>query len=330
MNGGQRRKDISSLNSPRLPAGASPAQTERSAVLGYDYASKEKLALRVCNLCGSDGWTILTQRDRYGFPAQTTACSRCGLTVLNPRMTAAAYSHFYNGVYRPLVSAYHGRRIDAETVKLEQMAYASEMEGLLGAYLQGKGGARFLDVGGSTGVVVAHLASRFGLKATVLDPCVAEVAEAKALGIETITALLEEWQPGNDRFQVIGMFQTIDHLLDVAGALRKLRTVIAEDGIFIVDIVDFRAAYLKNGSVERAVKIDHPFSLTEETTEGFLARAGFVPSWKVYRADHLHILYVCYPCVPVPNALPSIESVDRFFWEVRCVENDACRAGDVP
>ena len=64
-------------------------------------------------------------------------------------------------------------------------------------------------------------------------------AEAQAMGIETITALVEEWQPEGRRFQVVGMFQTIDHLLDVAATLAKLRTIIAEDGIFVADILDF-------------------------------------------------------------------------------------------
>ena len=45
---------------------------------------------------------------------------------LNPRMTAAAYGRFYDGVYRPLVSAFHGRLIDARTIQAEQRDYAAD------------------------------------------------------------------------------------------------------------------------------------------------------------------------------------------------------------
>ena len=41
-------------------------------------------------------------------------------------MTAAAYGRFYDGVYRPLVSAFHGRIIDARTIQAEQREYAAD------------------------------------------------------------------------------------------------------------------------------------------------------------------------------------------------------------
>jgi hypothetical protein len=117
------------------------------------------------------------------------------------------------------------------------------------------------------------------------------------------------------------MFQTIDHLLDVAATLQKLRSAIDENGLFVVDIVDFRAAYLRNWSVEMAVKIDHPFSLTEPTAELFLARTGFAVVRKAYSADHLHVAYVCRPCSPRPRARASAGSVSSFFREIRYVQN---------
>ena len=41
-------------------------------------------------------------------------------------MTADAYGRFYDGIYRPLVSAFHGRLIDAATIQAEQREYAAE------------------------------------------------------------------------------------------------------------------------------------------------------------------------------------------------------------
>lgn len=315
--------DSTLADRPKVYEDPSRPRAERIAALGYDYSSREREPITACNLCGSDLWTILTHHDRYGFPAQATACGRCGLTVLNPRMTPASYSHFYESVYRPLVSAYYGRRLNAQTVQKEQKIYAVEMDRFLAPFLERRYGEAFLDVGGSTGIVAAHLGRRFGVKATVLDPAPAEIKEARELGVQTITSFIEDWKPGGGRFPIVGMFQTIDHLLDVAATLKKLRSVVTEDGIFIVDIVDFRAAYLKNWSVEAAVKIDHPFSLTEETAEAFLARAGFEPMRKAYSADYHLVAYVCRPCAPEPEAMPSRESVNQFFREVRFVQNIA-------
>src|SRR5688500_10293168 len=106
-------------------------------------------------------------------------------------MTADAYGSFYVGTYRPLVSAYHGRLIDARTIQGEQRDYAVERGDLLAPYLTGGGHRTLLDIGGSTGVVARALAERFGLRATVVDPAPMETAEAQALGLETVEGLIE-------------------------------------------------------------------------------------------------------------------------------------------
>lgn len=309
--------EYSSIHDPAVP------RADRIAAVGYDYAAQPKTAIAVCNGCGSDAWTVISHTDRFGFAVQTTACRVCGTACLNPRLTAEGYAEFYRGVYRPLVSAFHGRLIDARTIQDEQREYAAAYADFAAPFLEDKRGAAMLDVGGSTGIVAAHFARRFGLRATIVDPAPDEIAEAQSLGIETVTALIEDWDAGDRKFPVIGMFQTIDHLLDVTGTLAKLRSVIADDGVFLVDVVDFRAAYLRARSVEAATKIDHPFSLVEQSAEAFFARAGFAVARKNYAPDHLHVGYVLRPGEPQPGALPDSAWLARFFEEIRSVHNSA-------
>jgi 2-polyprenyl-3-methyl-5-hydroxy-6-metoxy-1,4-benzoquinol methylase len=289
--------------------------------LGYDYAAQPREDMTSCNLCGGDTFVGLTHRDRYGYPASAHACSRCGLVFLNPRMTAEAYGEFYQGVYRPLVSAFHGRLIDARTIQQEQRQYAVERAALLGPFLRDGERRTLLDIGGSTGVVASHLVSAFGLRGTLIDPAPAEVEEARRLGLETITGLVEEHDFGDRRFDVVIICQTVDHLLDIAGTLTRVRQLLTAGGILFIDIVDFRAAYLRNASVEAAIKIDHPYYLTEETMTAFLRRAGFAVCRTDYAADHLHVSYVCRPAAPQPDVLPGADSVQWLLREVRFVQN---------
>ena len=263
----------------------------------------------------------LTHRDRYGYPASATACSRCGLVFLNPRMTPGAYIQFYDGVYRPLVSAFHGRQIDARTILDEQQDYAVDRADSVRPFLAGGGRKTMLDIGGSTGVVAAHFAREFGLRGTLIDPAPLEVEHARALGLETITGLVETHDFGSSRYDVVLICQTVDHLLDVGGTLRRVRGLLTEGGFLFVDIVDFRAAYLRNGSVEDATKIDHPYYLTQDTMRAYLRRAGFSVVHEDYAADHLHVSYLCRPAEPEPDALPSAASVEDLLREVRLVQN---------
>ena len=291
---------------------------ERLAALEFDLASQPARRVERCNLCGADRFVVLTHRDRYGFPASASCCRRCGLVFLDPVLTEQAYASFYSGTYRPLVSAYHGRRIDAETIEDEQREYAAALATLLEPYISG---GTLLDIGGSTGVVAEHLAARFGLRAAVLDPAADELARAAGRGLETIAATAESYRPGDRRFDVVLLCQTVDHLLDVASVLATARRLLADGGILFVDIVDFRAAYLRAGSVEDATKIDHPHYLTDATIRAYLARTGFDVVRSYFAADHLHIGYVCSTVEPDTDAVPDASTVERLLEDVRRVQS---------
>jgi 2-polyprenyl-3-methyl-5-hydroxy-6-metoxy-1,4-benzoquinol methylase len=294
---------------------------DRIAALDYDYAAQPKQALDVCNLCGAREFVILAHHDRYGYPAQAHACRHCGLVFLNPRMTPQAYGRFYDGIYRPLVSAFHGRLIDARTIQAEQREYAVERAAFVRPFLANSARKTMLDIGGSTGVVAAHFAEAFALRGTLIDPAPLEVEQAQRLGIETITGLVEEHDFGSRRFDVVLICQTVDHLLDIAATLTRVRQLLTDDGVLFIDIVDFRAAYLRNWSVEDAIKIDHPYYLTERTMVAYLRSSGFEVLRSDYAPDHLHVSYVCRPGRADLDAMPTAASVDDMLREVRFVQN---------
>ena len=299
----------------------SGTRADRIAAVAFDYDAQPKQRVERCNLCGGTVFVTLVHRDRYGYPAPAAACSGCGLVFLDPVMTADAYAGFYERTYRPLVSAYHGRLIDARTIQQEQREYAEERGDLLAPAVSGRGYRTLLDIGGSTGIVANAFARRFTLSATVVDPAPLETAQAQTLGIETIEGLVERVDLGARRFDVVALCQTVDHLLDVSGTLARVRELLTPEGLFFVDIVDFRAAYLRNWSVQEAVKIDHPYYLTEPTAVAFLRRAGFDVERADYAADRLHVSYVARPSSPDRSARPSPASVDDLLREVRFVQN---------
>jgi SAM-dependent methyltransferase len=299
----------------------SDTRTERIAALGFDYAGQPKNAVERCNLCGGQRFVGITHRDRYGFAASAACCGGCGLVFLDPVMTADAYGAFYGGTYRPLVSAFHGRLIDAMTIQDEQQEYAVERGDLLAPFVEGRGYQTLLDIGGSTGVVAHAFAERFTLRGTVVDPAPLETVRAQALGLETIEGLIERIDLGTRRFDVVALCQTVDHLLDISGTLRRIRELINPRGILFVDIVDLRAGYLRNWSVEAAIKIDHPYYLTEATMAAYLRTAGFDVLRSDFAADHLHVSYVASPAAPNGNATPSPDSVTDLLREIRFVQN---------
>jgi SAM-dependent methyltransferase len=218
------------------------------------------------------------------------------------------------------VSAYHGRQIDATTIQDEQRDYAATLSRQIEPHILGLKGGRLLDVGGSTGIVAHHFMQAFGMKATVIDPAPMEVEIARRLNLETVTGFVEDYDSGTTHYQLILMCQTVDHLLDVQSSLSKVHDILGDDGVFFVDIVDFRAAYRRSGSIEEAVKIDHPYYLTEATMDAYLRLSGFAVKAIDYAADHLHIAFTCKKAQP-DAALPAGDEVRETFREIRAIHN---------
>lgn len=293
----------------------------RIAELAYDYDSKPREQRLECNLCGDNRFVTLTHSDRYGYSAKADGCLRCGLVFLNPVMTSDAYTHFYTEVYRPLVSAYHGRLIDAASIQDEQRDYANACGDFMERRIREAGSKTLLDIGGSTGIVAHVLKERFGLEATVIDPAPMEIEVARNLGLNTVTGFVEDYDPGDATYDLIVLCQTVDHLLDVQLSLAKVRSLLSPDGLFFVDIVDFRAAYRRNGSTVGSVKIDHPYYLVEHTMTAYLKRNGFDVLAVNYAADRLHIGYLCSPGEPVSDWLPDPERVEEQWREIRGIQN---------
>jgi 2-polyprenyl-3-methyl-5-hydroxy-6-metoxy-1,4-benzoquinol methylase len=244
-------------------------------VIAYDYDAREKEAVTACNLCGGTDFAALARRDRYGYEATLRMCRRCGLGFLSPRLTADEYGRFYEQVYRPLVSDFHGRRIDAETVQDDQRAYAAELVGFLREHLS-RAPRSVLDVGGSTGIVAGAVRDAFGAEATVLDPAPDELEVAAAAAMETIAGFAEDYDPGKRRWELVLLCQTIDHLLDVRSTLEFMRRATADDGHAFVDELDLLIGARKKG-VEGVAKIDHPYYLTHDTAVALFLATGFEP-----------------------------------------------------
>jgi 2-polyprenyl-3-methyl-5-hydroxy-6-metoxy-1,4-benzoquinol methylase len=246
----------------------------RIAALGWDPSSADAEPIATCNLCASTHLVEVARHDRYGFAQRFVICARCGLGFLSPRLTAAAYADFYDGTYRPLVSAHHGRLIDAVTVQDDQRGYAQELVEFLRASLT-QAPSTVLDVGGSTGIVAAAARDAFAATATVLDPAPAELAVAAAAGMETIEGFAEDYDSAGRQWDLVLLCQTIDHLLDVRSTLTTLRALLDPHGHAFVDVLDLDFALRAKGTIEGAVKVDHPFYLTRHTAVAFFESTGY-------------------------------------------------------
>lgn len=296
----------------------------------FTLAADDLEPVEACNLCGADRFVRVARRDRYGIAVATVLCQRCGLVFLAPRPTAGTYTRFYRDAYRPLVEAYTGRASDPDALEVRQRAYAEALDRYhIGPHLRGDE-TTLLDIGASTGVIAEHFARRYGLEAVCVEPAPAEAAAARARGLETAETLVEDFDPGARRFDVVLLCQSVDHLIDVAGTLERIHGWLADGGLFFVDAVDFRAVLRSKHRLSGALHIDHAYYLIDETMSRFLARAGF----EIVGRDVSSIFHLDYVCrKTAPREVDFDPGVARALYdEIRWVQathhlGQASRAG---
>lgn len=226
-----------------------------SVVFDYDAQPKDRIT---CPVCGRDNGSH-PQTDRFGFQIGVSDCL-CGLTYLNPRMTAEAYMAFYQGPYRALVRHLNPAGPDADTLDAIQTLYGSTLGGQL-RRASVQTGVDFLDAGGSTGALAEGLTSVLPMTSvTVLDPSAEELGRAERRGFCTLRGTLED-PPACGLFGAIVCAKTADHLLDPLAAFRWLRA--HGSGWFFVDIVD------------SPWKIDHPLYWSPRSLKTALTVTGW-------------------------------------------------------
>jgi SAM-dependent methyltransferase len=295
--------------------GAVHDRTERIEALGWTPANAAREDVRRCNLCGGERLVEVARSDRYAFDQRAVLCARCGLGFLAPRLTAQEYAGFYERIYRPLVSAYHGRTIDAVTVQDDQHGYAAELVAFLRASLPSAPGS-ILDVGGSTGLVAGAVRDALGGAITVLDPAPDELAVAAAAGMETIEGFAEDLDAAGRTWDLVLLCQTIDHLLDVRATLATLRAATSPRGHAFVDVLDLGYAVAAKGTIEGAVKVDHPFYLTRDTAAGYFDQAGFAVVAERL-SDDGHWGFLLAPAEPADPDLARLgAAADRMLAEI--------------
>jgi SAM-dependent methyltransferase len=254
---------------------------------------------------------IVSVRDRYGAPVETALCMDCGLFYIVGRFTPDSYAQFYaSGGYRRVCSQFNGVEYDVDQIQSDQAGYAQTLVKALAGYVANCRNGRLLDIGGSTGIIARGFVDEFGMRATILDPAEHEVAAAKASGMNAIAGVIEKWDRP-EKYDLVLLCRSIEHLTDLRGALRKIRGLLKPDGFFYCDISDFMELCRLVGPPETFTKIDHCYWLTHSTAPGIFRMLGFdlFSTYKAFDSDCVG--YLLRPCEPVPLSPPFGRTADQ-------------------
>jgi SAM-dependent methyltransferase len=161
------------------------------------------------------------------FPYSVIRCTDCGQVRTDPCPAGGATKSLYQGYGRQRIE------IDAEV----RQWFVGRLADLRRFSMPP---SRVLDVGCSTGTFVAMLAEA-GYRAEGLEIDEFSVEHARASGLEVREGDLENAALEPNRYDVVVMSHTLEHLPNPCAAIRVISRILAPGGVLLVYVPNFRS-----------------------------------------------------------------------------------------
>ncbi len=204
-----------------------------------------------CNLCGADDaierypstvqqgesgdWRAFRcTHSGYGRHYAIVQCQKCGLVYTDPRPNNHDIVDTYQSVEDPLyLEEREGRVLTFER-------HLRPLERLTGP----PDGRLLLDVGCYTGVFV-EIAGQHGWDAWGLEPSQWAVAQAQARGLRVAQGTLDTASLPEAHFDVVTMWDVIEHLTDPRGALDQVYRLLKPGGLLVAHTIDVDSLFAR-------------------------------------------------------------------------------------
>jgi SAM-dependent methyltransferase len=189
-----------------------------------------------CLLCGhAERRVRFRGKDRlHHVPGEFTLveCARCGFLYLSPRPDSTEIQRYYPDDYLPFRSAIH-----------EERSPIRRFDRLFGLHKrcqvirQFKSEGYLLDVGCGTGDFLAVMRSYRGWEVRGLEPHGGAVARAREkYGLAVDHAYLDDVPYAPGTFDVVTMWDVLEHVPRPLHSLRHLRDALRPDGVVIIGL----------------------------------------------------------------------------------------------
>lgn len=236
-------------------------------VVNYSKLAKESLYYcPACKINIKKNSKPFAQLDRYGFPVITNWCQNCDLLYINPRPIPSAFKIFYNsGDYRKLILAFSGKKDD----HLLPQARVIEVISMCKKHLPNRS-LSVLNVGG-TRADYEILSKYISISRYI---CLNPGEEEAGKGYKVLPSTIESYDIKGDKFDLVCLLGTLNHLTEPRLAFEKIAKVMMPDSVFVFDYKDPLAKMARMTQSIGGLQFDHPTYPTLKTLGMILKSVG--------------------------------------------------------
>lgn len=251
-----------------------------------------------CHLCGRNEFDVLRRKLRFEIARNVLKCRSCALVFLEPK--SVDLPNYYAGDYRNRYTAVPGKAMSSKEIFDMYLPFQKdrikEIESILRA------DAKVLDVGSSTGHFLNALAPY--VRETVgIEFNRDNAAFSRSLGITTYTEPIENTDLSPASFDLITLFQILEHVEEPVKFLQSLGRYLKPNGHLVVEVPNLDDALLSIYNVRAFADFwfiePHLYYFNTATLKKILEKAGFagrIKSTQEYSLmNHLNWLLVGKP-----------------------------------
>ena len=188
-----------------------------------------------CNLCGSQkAHPIYELEDlMLAHPGtfQLVQCETCGLVFQNPRPTPAEMWTYYSDNY-PSYDPGQKKANPYHLSLFERIGSGSRVK----MVTRFKSGGKILDIGCSTGKFLRAMQAFSGWETWGIEPNQSSADEAETHGIRIIRGTFEQADLPEGAWDVITLWDVLEHLYDPRTALQRIRRLLKPGGILVIRV----------------------------------------------------------------------------------------------
>ena len=239
-----------------------------------------------CYLCGSGNLDEVRNRLRYDIQRSVLQCADCGINYLQPEEIPQGY---YQRDYRKMYTPVLGKALTPQEVFdvcfPYQQARIDELRHILNKDM------KVLDIGCSTGhflhALKDNVSERIGIE---LNEKEAEFAREN-LGICVHQTPLDQTDISHGYFDMITVFQALEHMDDPLSFLKSIYPYLAPDGVLVIEVPNVEDALLSLYQIQEYqdfwYREPHVFNYSKKALEMTLKKTGFEGTIKTTQSFNL-------------------------------------------
>ncbi len=183
-----------------------------------------------CPICELDNSIFLWNKNHANY----VKCMHCSLVYENPRLTSEELRSYYSNESYFLSNDKQDTSSYTDYFSQCNIGLNKEYFSILQQYVQNKLSIKYLDIGCGPGTLV-KLASENGWDATGLEISKWAAEYARHNRINVIENNLQGANFSSDCFDLISMFDVLEHLPDPVSYVREIFRILKSQGIVIVE-----------------------------------------------------------------------------------------------